>query len=332
MPATEKQINASLLVEIFLARRRLKNLVLRTPLIHSPALSKKTDCEIYLKMECWQLTGSFKVRGAINMVSALSKEEKDRGLVTTSSGNHGTALAYAASILGHPPTRVYLPKYANRKKVEKIRSFGAEAVLFGENFFESLDEAQRYVKETNATYVHSASHLHIIAGQGTIGLEVTEDLPDVDAVIVPIGGGGLISGISKAVRTINDRIRVIGVEPMAAQGAFLSLRDDRCYERVENRQSVADGLLGALTPLTFEISRNLVERVALLEEDEIIDAMRVFQAEEQLMLEGSAVVGLAAILAKKVDVKGQKVVLIVTGRNIDAERYNKLINARQDFT
>jgi threonine dehydratase len=313
------------LTEIFLAKKRLKNYIIRTPIVYSPALSRITEAEIYMKMECWQLTGSFKVRGAINIVSAMTKEEKEGGLVTASSGNHGTALSYAASISGHLPTKVFLPKSADQKKIEKIRSFGAEAVLYGDNYLEALDEAQRYVKEVNGTYVHSHSHPLIIAGQGTIGLEIMEDLPDAQVVLVPIGGGGLISGIGTAVKSISKEARIIGVEAAAAPGAYLSIRDGRCHERIDIKPSIADGLLGTFTPLTFEISKDLIDSVKLVEEEEIIQAMRVFQKEEQLMLEGSSVVGLAAILSGKIDVQDMKVALIITGRNIDAGKYNNLI-------
>jgi len=316
--------------EILMARHRLKNKILRTPLIHSPALSKKTGCDIYLKMECWQLTGSFKVRGALNMILAITEEERNRGLVTASSGNHGTALSYAASISGNPSTKIFVPKNADPNKIEKIRSFGAEVILYGENFTEALDEAQRYVKKVNGTYIHSHSHPLVIAGQGTIGLEVMEDLPDAQKIIVPIGGGGLISGISTAVKSLSEKAEIIGIEPTAAPGAYLSLRDGYCHERIELRQSVADGLLGTFTPLTFDISKNLIESVKLVEEDEIIHAMKVYQQEEQLMVEGSAAVGLAAILSDKIEVKNQKVVLILTCRNIDAKKYNKLIKRKEE--
>lgn len=318
--------------DIWIARARLKNLILRTPLLFSSRLSRRTGCQIYLKMECWQLCGCFKVRGAINMVSALTESERGLGLVTCSSGNHGIALAYAASIFGQPPTRVFLPKGADPNKVERLKALGAEAVLHGADFLEALGEALRYAEQSGATYVHSHSHPLVIAGQGTIGLEIMEDLPGVETILVPIGGGGLISGIATAAKCTAEQVRIIGVEPTAAPGAHLSFQDGRCHERVDIRPSVADGLLGTLTPLTWTISRNLVEGVKLVEEDEIIQAMRVFQQDEQLMVEGSASVGLAAILSGKVDVHGQKVVLVVTGRNIDAAKYNNLVNPTKQPT
>jgi threonine dehydratase len=312
--------------DVWRARARLVGRVLRTPLLFSRSLSDRAGCRLYLKMECWQLCGCFKVRGAINMVSALTAEERGCGLVTCSSGNHGTALAYAASIFGQAKARVFLPTTADASKVSKLKALGAEAVLCGADFLETLDEAQRYARDSGATYVHSHSHPLVIAGQGTIGLEIMEDLPDVQAILVPVGGGGLISGIATAVKSAAPQVRIVGVEPTAAPGAYLSFRDGHCHERVEIQPSVADGLLGTLTPLTWEIARHVVERVILVEEAEIILAMRVFQQEEQLMLEGSACVGLAAILAGKVDVQGQKVALVLTGRNIAAQPYNRLVH------
>lgn len=318
-------------VEIWTARARLKGQILRTPLLFSSELSRKAGCQIHLKMECWQLCGCFKVRGAINRIAALTESERQRGLITCSSGNHGIALAYAASAFGHPPTKIFLPTDADPNKVDKLRALGAEAVLYGDNFLETLERVQQYADDAGGIYVHSHSHPLIIAGQGTIGLEIMEDLPDVETIVVPIGGGGLVSGIASAVKSCASGVRIVGVEPTAAPGAYVSFRDGYCHERIDLRPSVADGLLGTLTPLTWEISRDLVEGVSLVEEDEIIQAMRVFQQEEQLMVEGAAAVGLAAILSGKVDVEGERAVLILTGRNIDADRYNKLIDyARKD--
>ena len=326
MSLTSSQSIAFRPADVWIARARLKTLIVRTPLLFSSVLSRRTGCKIYLKMECWQLCGCFKVRGAINMVSALSDKERSRGLVTCSSGNHGTALAYAASIFGRTSTKVFLPTGADPNKVKKLKALGAEAILHGIDFQEALDEAQQYTRNSGATYVHSHSHPLVIAGQGTIGLEIMEDLPDVQTILVPIGGGGLVSGIATAVKSVAAQVRVVGVEPTAAPGAYFSFQDGCCREQVDIRPSVADGLLGTFTPLTWEISRNLLEGVKLVEEDDIIQAMRVFQLDEQLMVEGSASVGLAAILSGKVDVQGQKVVLVLTGRNIDASKYNKLVN------
>jgi len=311
--------------DVWTALRRVKPYIERTPLLYSPALSKRAGADLFLKMECWQRCGCFKVRGAVNRVATLNEEEKGRGLVTCSSGNHGLALSYAASLFGRPPTRVFVPVGAEPAKLGKIRMYGGEVIPFGRDYLETLDQALSFAEERGSVFVHSHDHPLIIAGQGTLGLEIMEDLPDVESVIVPVGGGGLISGVSLAIKSANPDVRIIGVEPAAAPGAYRSFRDGYCHERVEIRPSVADGLLGTLTPLTFQVAHRYVEGIALVEEEEIFHAMRVFEEEEQLIVEGSAAVGLAAILNEWIDVRGQKTVLVLTGRNISAAQYHACI-------
>jgi threonine dehydratase len=312
--------------EIWSARKRIKEYVFRTPLVYSNSLSELTGSEIYLKPECWQRCGCFKIRGAISHVSSLTKDQLDKGLVTASSGNHALAVAFASTLFGKPPTRIYLPENADPAKVKRIMEWEPELVYHGRSYLEAYKEAQRYNEEVGATFVHSHSDPKVIAGQGTIGLEVMEDLPSVDLILVPIGGGGLISGISIAAKTISDEVRILGIEPSAAPGAYMSLRDGVAYEEIEVGRSIADGLLGGFGSLPFQICSNTVDEVYLVEDSEIIEAMKAFQREEQLMVEAASSVGLAALLTGKIDAKGEKVVLIVTSRNIDSMKYNKLIN------
>jgi threonine dehydratase len=311
--------------EIWSAQNRIKQYIHRTPLFHSDSLSKLTGSKIYVKPECWQKCGCFKVRGAISHVSSLTEEEKNKGLVTASSGNHALAVAYASTLFGKPPTRIYVPENADPSKVKKILQWGPELVYHGDSFFEAYTEARRYTEENDATFVHSHGDPKVIAGQGTIGLEVMEDLPDVDAIIVPIGGGGLISGISVVAKTISDTVRIVGVEPSAAPGAYTSLRDGVAHEEIEIKESIADGLLGGFGSLPFQICSKTVDETHLVEDSEIIEAMRAFQRGEQLMVEGASSVGLAALMTGKVQARGDKVVLVVTSRNIDAAKYNQLI-------
>ncbi len=313
-------------VDIWQARARIEPWVRRTPLVYSSALSERTGCQVYLKMECWQVCGCFKVRGAVNMVNSLTGEEKSRGVVAASSGNHGIALAYAASIAGDTRATVYAPLDADPTKMKKIRALDGEVRLYGENYLIVLDETLRQVEEGNFTLVHSHAHPLIMAGQGTIGLEIMEDLPDVEAIVVPIGGGGLMSGIAMAAKTISESVQVIGAEPTAAPGAYMSFRDGVCHEQIELKPSIADGLSGGLAPLAWKICRDRVSKVALVDDDEVAHAMWVFQQDEQLMVEGASSVGLAAMLGGKLDeLKGQKVVFVLTSRNIDADRYNQIL-------
>lgn len=311
--------------DIWEANFRIKPYISRTPLVYSKTLSKRLGCSLYMKMECWQVCGCFKVRGAVNKVASLNNCELEKGLVTTSSGNHAIATAFAASLFNNPRTTVFMPQNADPTKIEKVRSYGLDPVLHGNNYLEAYDQANEYCRREGATYVHSHADPMVIAGQGTIGLEIMEDIPDLDVVVVPIGGGGLVSGISTAVKSLKPAVRVIGVEPAAAPSAFMSLRDGKCYERIDIKPSMADGLLGGIGKLPFEVIKQCVEQVIVLEEDEIGRGVAVFQQDEQLMIEASAAAGLASLLSGKWDLTDKKVVLILTSRNIDAAKFNEII-------
>jgi threonine dehydratase len=311
--------------EILAARHRISNLVYRTPLIHSHALSKRTGNQIYLKMECWQRCGCFKVRGALNAISSLTPEERIRGLVTASSGNHALAVAYAANLFDIQPVRIYVPENTDPSKVRRIQAWGPDLVYHGQSFQEAYDESQRYTRAHGMTFIHSHADPKVIAGQGTIGLEVMEDLPDANAVIVPIGGGGLISGISTAVKTLSEKTKMYGVEPTAAPAAYKSLREDKCYVTLDVGESVADGLLGGFGRLPFEICRQTLNDTFLVEDREIIEAMAAIQRDEQVMAEPASSVGLAALLTEKIGLKDRKVVLVITSRNIDTTIFNRLV-------
>lgn len=316
--------------DIWQARQRIRDRVWPTPLVYSQALSERTGCQVYLKMECWQVCGCFKVRGAVNMVTALASEEREQGLVTASSGNHGIALAYAASLFPGTRATVFLPEGADPTKARKIRAFGAEVRFHGKDYLAALAEAKRVQQAEGRVFVHSHAHPLIMAGQGTIGLEIMEDLPDVEAILVPVGGGGLISGIAVAARSLSKRVKVIAVEPSAAPGAYLSFQEGRPCEQIELKPTLADGLSGGFAPLAWDVSHDLIHAAVLVEEEEIAHAMRVFQKTEQLMVEGAASVGLAALLHGKVNLQGEKVVLVLTSRNVDAARYNNVIARKEE--
>jgi len=263
------------------------------------------------------------------MVAALSARQRESGLVTTSSGNHGIALAYAASLFGQPPVTVFLPQDADPTKVAKLRATGARMEFCGRTYAEAFDRAESFVRETGATYVHSHNHPWIIAGQGTIGLEVLEDLADVETIVVPIGGGGLVAGITAAIKDYAPEVQIVGVEPSAAPGAWMSLRDDVAHERIQTRPSIADGLLGGFGSLPFQITRARLESVELVEDCEILPALNSLESDEQLIVEPAAAVGLAAALAGKIRLHGRRTVFILTSRNVDAVKYRCLIEQQQ---
>lgn len=307
------------------ARKRISPWVRRTPLVYSAALSRRTGVEVYLKMECWQRYGCFKVRGVASFLSAAGEEALSRGLVTASSGNHGLALAGLAREWGRGPARVYVPETADKAKLKRLQSAQAEIHIGGSDFYAAFDRAQADVLKTDAAFVHSHADPLVIAGQGTIGLEILEDLPDADAIVVPIGGGGLISGIATAAAHISEKATVIGAEPMAAPGAWQSLKAGHPVERVDLKPSLADGLQGGLSPLPFSIVHPLVRQVALVSEKEILMAVQALFHEEQLIIEGAASVGLAALLGGNLELPGPKVVLVLTGRNVAGDRFLELM-------
>ena len=313
------------------AKKSIQAYERKTPLLHSPSLSGLCGCHVYLKMECWQTCGCFKIRGVTNYLNHRKEAVMENGVATASSGNHALALAYAATRMGVPNIKIFVPENADTAKVGKIRMCGIEPVLDGETFFETYDIAQAYAGKSNVCYVHSHADPLVIAGQGTIGLEILEDLPDVDAVIVPIGGGGLISGIAAAIKEASSKVAIIGAEPEAYPGAYQSMQKGEPCERIPLIPSVADGLAGGLSPLPFEIVHNLIEQVALAGEEDIVAAMKAFFSEEQLVVEGAAFVGLAGLLSGEMRLRNRKVVLVVTGRNIDSDRYLSIITKHGDL-
>lgn len=303
------------------AKRSIAPHVLKTPMLHSAALSRRCNCQVYLKMECWQTCGCFKLRGVTNFLQHRKEAVMETGVVTASSGNHALALAYAATKMKVPRIAIFLPENADPAKIDKIRRQGVDPHLAGQTFFETFDMARAHATKSGATYVHSHADPLVIAGQGTIGLEIMEALPDADAVIVPVGGGGLIAGIAAAMHNGSSSAAVIGAEPEASPGAYLSIRKGAPCERIPLKPSVADGLAGGLSPLPFEIAHDLIDQVALAAEEDIVAAMKAFFTEEQLVVEGAASVGLAVLLSRKIKLSAKKVVLVLTGRNVSADRF-----------
>jgi len=304
--------------DILTAQRNLGALIRRTPLEYSPLLSRKTGCQLYLKLENWQKTGSFKVRGATNKVASLSEVERAKGLVTASSGNHGLGVFYAARAFGGLKATVFVPTNAPRSKVEKLQGFEAQLFLEGKDYDETDLIAQEFARERGAAYIHAYEDSEAIAGQGTVGLEIMSDLPKAEALLVPVGGGGLISGVTIAAKTISPGVRVIGVQSEASPSGYLSLRDGRPYERYEAAPTIADGLAGGFGKLPFELIKGRVEEIVIVTEEEIRAAVLALLESDQLVVEGSGAVGVAALLFEKVDLKGKKVVALLSGGNIDA--------------
>ncbi|CAI8945912.1 putative threonine dehydratase [Pseudomonas sp. IT-196MI5] len=314
-----------LLNDIYLARQRIQSLVRCTPMEYSPSLSRRLGVPVFLKLESWQITGSFKLRGASNAVALLNAEQKARGVVAASTGNHGRALAYAASQQGVKAT-ICLSHLVPGNKVQAIRDLGAEVRIVGQSQDDAQREAERIACEHGATLLPPFDHPAIIAGQGTLGLEILEQLPDVAQVLVPLSGGGLFAGVALALKSANPQIVTHGVSMQRGAAMHASLAAGRPVE-VEELPTLADSLGGGIgldNRYTFNMTRDTCDRLHLLSEASIANAIRHAYREERLVLEGAAAVGIAALLDGLIEQRGP-IVVVVSGRNVDIDQHLRVL-------
>jgi threonine dehydratase len=312
------------LADVLHARRRLAGRVIRTPLVRSDWLSSETCADVFLKLESLQITNSFKLRGAWNAAQALldrlAPGETLPRLVTASAGNHGRASAYAAERLGLHVT-VFTPRNAPRTKLDPIRRHGADLRAVADTYEHSEKLAKEHAAATGTVYLSPYNHPDLLAGIGTIGLEILEDLPSVDTIVVPVGGGGLVAGVASLVKEVSPGIEVTGVEVEASHPFTSSLAAGRIVE-VEVGETLADGLAGNMDPetITFDLVRRLVDRIVVVSEEEMKQAIFGLLTHESLLAEGAGAVGVGAILGGRLDLGGRRVVILVTGANIDAAK------------
>ena len=311
--------------DVVSARRLISSRIHRTPLVTSRTLGELCgDTHTFLKMENFQRTGSFKPRGALNKVLHLTDAQKQAGLVAASAGNHAQAVAYAATSEGVKVT-VVMPETAPQSKVEASRRYGAEVIL-QPSFADAFRKADELRAEMGYTFIHPYDDEHVIAGQGTIGLEIVEDLPEVDAIVVATGGGGLVVGIAAALKVSHPHIRIIGVEPEGAAGLYSAL-DAGEVVQLERIRTIADGLA---TPNTGRIvlahARTLVDDVVLVSDDDIVQAMLFLLERSKVMAEPAGAAGVAALLSGKVTFPpGARVAVVISGGNIDLSRLRTLL-------
>ena len=307
-------------IEILRARKNLEGVLYRTPITYSKGLSEISGAEIYLKWESLQKTGSFKPRGAYNKICSLTPEERSRGIITASAGNHALAVALVAKMMNIKAT-VVVPENAPKVKVERCRGLKAEVVLKGANYDESLIYCKKMISKTGATYIPAFEDYKVIAGQGTIGCEILEEMPDTDTIIVPIGGGGLISGIALWAKTVNPKIRVVGAQSNAAYTMYECFKAKKIVD-VPVPPTIADGLAGGISQMTLDLVLKHVDEIVLAEEKQLKSALLWVLKNERQVVEGSGVVGPAAILQGKIRFKrGEKVVVVISGGNIDMELF-----------
>jgi threonine dehydratase len=300
------------------ASERIRPYIHRTPLIRSDSFSRLTGAEVFLKAENLQKTGSFKVRGALNKMMGL----KDEKVIAASMGNHAQGVAYAAREL-NKRSMIVMPVIAPIIKQEATRGYGAEVVLYGNTFNDALDYALS-MKEYR--FIHAFDDDDVIAGQGSIGLEITDDLKDFGSILVPVGGGGLISGISVALKNISPGVEIIGVQAELSPSCYRSFKEGK-VEGIRPGPTIADGIaVGRVGDRTFEIIRKYVDDIVLVNEDSIAMAILLFLERKKLVVEGAGAVGLACLLEKTERFRGKKIVLVVSGGNIDFTLIDRIIH------
>ena len=317
------------LADVQRAQARIAGRVRRTPLSESAALSRLSGCQVHLKLENLQFTGSFKERGAAARLLSLSAEERARGVITASAGNHAQAVALHASRLGVVAT-VVMPEATPLVKVQATESHGAHVILHGAGYDDAAERAASLAAETGAIYVHPFDDLEVMAGQGSIGLELCEQLPDLDAVIVPVGGGGLIAGIASVLREKLPQVRIIGVESRTFPGMRRALESEMPASlppaALPGGKTIADGIaVRRVGQLTRQVVKALVDEIVLVDEEEIAEAILLLLERERTVAEGAGAVGLAALLHRELGLAGRKVVVVVSGGNIDVNLMSRVI-------
>jgi len=304
------------------AAELLRGQVVRTPLVRAGRLSERMGCDLFLKLENLQHTGSFKDRGAYIRLKGLSNDEAKRGVIAMSAGNHAQGVAYHAQRLGIPAT-IVMPEFAPFSKVERTRAFGARILLTGDTLDASAEAAHRIADEEDLTFVHPYDDPAVIAGQGTVGLEILEDCPDVETIVVPIGGGGLMSGIATVAKEANPAIQLVGVE----SELFPSMSDAiKRTSTMTGGQTLADGIaVKKPGEITREIIENLVDEILLVSESDVESAIQRLAEEQKLVAEGAGAAGIAAMLAQPERFAGRKVVAVICGGNIDLKLLSSIL-------
>ena len=312
------------LKDIFQARENLKGITHLTNLDLSTTFSKMSGAQVYLKTENLQKTGSFKIRGAYNKVAQLSEKDAQKGVIAASAGNHAQGVALAAAKAGIRSV-IVMPEGAPLSKVMATSDYGAQVVLHGQVYDDAYQKAKEIQKSMEATFIHAFDDLHVIAGQGTIGLEILDQLPELDMIFVPIGGGGLASGVALAIKSLKPQVKVIGVEAAGA-ACMKASRESGEICNLTSASTIADGIaVKSPGKLTFEIIQQYVDDIVVVDDEEIASTILLLLERAKLVVEGAGAVALASVLYQKYPVAGKKVVTVVSGGNIDVNFVSRII-------
>lgn len=318
--------NKVTLNDVWLANQRIRKIVQKTPLIKSSSLQDQFQSNIYLKLENVHETGAFKIRGAANKLLSLSEEEKKRGVTTFSTGNHGLAVAYVAQKLGIRAV-ICVSNRVPKAKLDRLNRLGAEVKIVGNSQDDAEIKSHLLEEKEGLTVIKPFDDLHVIAGQGTIGLEILEDFPTIDMAIIPVSGGGLFSGIAYVLKQNYPHIKIVGVSMERSAVMYESIRANQIVQ-LEEQETLADSLLGGIglnNMYTFSMVKEYIDEFILVSEDEIANGMKFLAEEHRMIVEGAAATGVASILSRKVDVSGKNVATIVSGNNVDIDLIKQIL-------
>lgn len=306
------------------AKNRIQDVVIKTPLLHSPVFSNLSGNKVYMKCENLQITGAYKIRGALNKIRTLPLEEKEKGVICSSAGNHAQGVAYA-STLSKVSSTIVMPLNTPYLKIQSTKDFGGNVVLHGKCYDDAYNEAKRLEAEKGVTFIHPFNDMDVIYGQGTVALEILEDLPDVDIILCPIGGGGLISGTALYAKSINPKIKIIGVQAEGANAMEKSFKSGM-LTHLESVHTIAEGI-AVKTPgdLTFSLIQKYVDDIVTVRDTSIVESFLLLSEKHKLLAETSGAASLAAL--KKLNISGKKVACIISGGNIDMLTISALINS-----
>ncbi|MBM7600983.1 threonine dehydratase [Virgibacillus halotolerans] len=301
------------------AYERIEKHVRKTPLEESFYLGDEST-KYFFKLESFQRAKSFKIRGALNKMMTLTKEEMKHGVAAISSGNHGSSVSYAASILGITNVNIIVPKTTPQSKIDKIRYFGGEVILLGDNYDEAHSLGMNYIEEHNLIYIDAYYNDPLIyGGQGTVAIEILEQNKDIDTIVVPIGGGGLITGIAVAAKSIKPEIKVIGVQTEACPAMIKSYEDNTFYEEYPGEESICDALVGGIGKLSYELAKDYVDDFIAVSEESIAKAVSFMAKKEKYIVEAGSCTTVAAVMNYRERIGGKNVALVLSGGNIDGE-------------
>lgn len=302
---------------VLAAWQMIRPFIRHTPLIYSHYLSQASGASVWLKPENQQPTGSFKIRGALNKIGRFTAEEKTRGIVAASAGNHALGVAYAAQTWGSISTDIFLPATAPRAKLDKLRRFDVTLHQAGSTYEAAHQAAAAFAARTGGIEVSAYDDVDVVAGQATIGLEILTDLPQADVILVPVGGGGMVAGIATVAWALNRECRVIGVQPEASPAALFSLRDGVAYDPFDHEPTLADGLAGGFGQVPFALVRGKLDQVLLAGEAELRQAIFTLLDQSQMVVEASGAIAVVPLLNGSLDVAGKTVVCVLSGGNLE---------------